>query len=96
MFFWTDSSNNEEYFILDLFIPPVDYRPTLPIAGQRDLVRLSTCRRVLRVNLRVRAHNALGDSTVCQAQHHFASSPGFEVLNNTSYPVVYLDIDGVN
>ena len=50
------------------------------------------------INLRVRAHNALGDSTVCQASTKTPalSVSGFEVLNNTSYPIVYLDIDGVN
>lgn len=97
-FFWTDNSNNEQYFSVAIFQPPGDFRPLAVVPENRVSLSIVDLPPGSQLMLRVMAVNAAGSSAVCETpwiRMPAASQSLARFVNHASYPIVSLKIDEV-
>jgi hypothetical protein len=95
---WSDSSDNEEYFTLQMMYEGQSWVTLANIEPGATYVIVTDLLDDKGMYFRIRAHNEAGDSAWCTTAytHTTAMVNVFTVENYASYPIVYLEVDGVN
>jgi hypothetical protein len=97
-FYWTDNSNNEEYFGIYIFQPPGDFRLLGEMDADATYVNITDLPPDSQFQMRVIATNSAGTAS-CTTNSVRTQPPASQSLvrfqNNASYPIVSLIVDGL-
>jgi hypothetical protein len=95
---WTDSSTNEAYFILQMQYSGGNWYHLANIEPGATYVIVTDLNPNSYVRFQIAAHNAAGTSTWCTTAYALTGSLAnvLTIVNQASYPIIYLAVDGVN